>query len=251
MAQDSGGGAGKAAGGRVLSPRLWSRGSWGKGTGFLLLGGQGVCWDTPPHPHPRSPRVLTAPSSLQPEPESLGPVTAPGFAAEQEEDELHRTLGVERFEEILQEAGSRGGEELGRSYGEEDFECEGVGGGELGADRVLLRAGGLGAGRGWGPASWRGGSRAHWQPVHLSLQTIASLPITSTTRCPPTCLLTPGAERHPRAQGGSPAGAPEPPRLGRPPPSRRARKRRMRPVRPRGLGPSASLRLPPHPLPCR
>ncbi|XP_010855664.1 PREDICTED: anion exchange protein 2 [Bison bison bison] len=67
-------------------------------------------------------RVLTAPSSLQPEPESLGPVTAPGFAAEQEEDELHRTLGVERFEEILQEAGSRGGEELGRSYGEEDFE---------------------------------------------------------------------------------------------------------------------------------
>uniref|UniRef100_A0A8C4L3I1 Anion exchange protein n=1 Tax=Equus asinus TaxID=9793 RepID=A0A8C4L3I1_EQUAS len=40
----------------------------------------------------------------------------------QEEDELHRTLGVERFEEILQEAGSRGGEEPGRSYGEEDFE---------------------------------------------------------------------------------------------------------------------------------
>jgi hypothetical protein len=31
---------------------------------------------------------------------------------------------VERFEEILQEAGSRGGEEPGRSYGEEDFECE-------------------------------------------------------------------------------------------------------------------------------
>lgn len=48
---------------------------------------------------------------------------APGFP-EQEEDELHRTLGVERFEEILQEAGSRGGEEPGRSYGEEDFECE-------------------------------------------------------------------------------------------------------------------------------
>ncbi|XP_053782914.1 anion exchange protein 2 isoform X2 [Desmodus rotundus] len=56
----------------------------------------------------------------QPEPESLGPV-APGFP-EQEEDELHRTLGVERFEEILQEAGSRGGEEPSRSYGEEDFE---------------------------------------------------------------------------------------------------------------------------------
>ncbi|XP_077896950.1 anion exchange protein 2 isoform X3 [Ictidomys tridecemlineatus] len=56
----------------------------------------------------------------QPEPESVGPGT-PGFP-EQEEDELHRTLGVERFEEILQEAGSRGGEEPGRSYGEEDFE---------------------------------------------------------------------------------------------------------------------------------
>ncbi|XP_012589315.1 PREDICTED: anion exchange protein 2, partial [Condylura cristata] len=56
----------------------------------------------------------------QPEPEALGPGT-PGFP-EQEDDELHRTLGVERFEEILQEAGSRGGEEPGRSYGEEDFE---------------------------------------------------------------------------------------------------------------------------------
>ncbi|KAL4668895.1 hypothetical protein H8959_007449 [Pygathrix nigripes] len=56
----------------------------------------------------------------QPEPESLGPGT-PGFP-EQEEDELHRTLGVERFEEILHEAASRGGEEPGRSYGEEDFE---------------------------------------------------------------------------------------------------------------------------------
>lgn len=66
-------------------------------------------------------------------------MTAPSFAAEQEEDELHRTLGVERFEEILQEAGSRGGEELGRSYGEEDFECEGVGRGEWGAGGVLLR----------------------------------------------------------------------------------------------------------------
>ena len=77
--------------------------------------------------------VLTAPSSPQPEPESLGPVT-PGFPEQEEEDELHRTLGVERFEEILQEAGSRGGEEPGRSYGEADFECEGArgGGGERG-----------------------------------------------------------------------------------------------------------------------
>lgn len=62
---------------------------------------------------------------LQPESESLGP-PAPGFPVPEEEEdlELHRTLGVERFEEILQEAGSRGGEEPGRSYGEEDFECE-------------------------------------------------------------------------------------------------------------------------------
>lgn len=67
--------------------------------------------------------MCLTPFFSQPEPESLGPA-APGFP-EQEEDELHRTLGVERFEEILQEAGSRGGEEPGRSYGEEDFECEG------------------------------------------------------------------------------------------------------------------------------
>nr|XP_045244035.1 anion exchange protein 2 isoform X5 [Macaca fascicularis] len=69
-----------------------------------------------------APRCPTkgADSFCTPEPESLGPGT-PGFP-EQEEDELHRTLGVERFEEILHEAGSRGGEEPGRSYGEEDFE---------------------------------------------------------------------------------------------------------------------------------
>ena len=93
------------------------------------------------------PCVLSTPSSPQPEPESLGSA-APGFP-EQEEDELHRTLGVERFEEILQEAGSRGGEEPGRSYGEEDFECEGA-------------AGALGStvqqGRGWGGLV--GGTRA-------------------------------------------------------------------------------------------
>ncbi|XP_059113699.1 anion exchange protein 2 isoform X1 [Peromyscus eremicus] len=67
---------------------------------------------------PRRP-ASGADSLHTPEPESLGPGT-PAFP-EQEEDEL-RTLGVERFEEILQEAGSRGGEEPGRSYGEEDFE---------------------------------------------------------------------------------------------------------------------------------
>uniref|UniRef100_A0A5F4WL76 Anion exchange protein n=1 Tax=Callithrix jacchus TaxID=9483 RepID=A0A5F4WL76_CALJA len=65
-------------------------------------------------------RGPASPALGRPEPESLVPGT-PGFP-EPEEDELHRTLGVERFEEILQEAGSRGGEEPGRSYGEEDFE---------------------------------------------------------------------------------------------------------------------------------
>lgn len=102
--------------------------------------------------------VLTAPSSPQPEPESLGPVT-PGFP-EQDEDELHRTLGVERFEEILQEAGSRGGEEPGRSYGEADFECEGARGGGVSAgqgcsgcqDGARMEPGGLAGGR-WRPAS--------------------------------------------------------------------------------------------------
>lgn len=66
---------------------------------------------------------------LQTEPESLGP-EAPGFSLpeEEEKDELG-TLGVERFEEILQETAARGGEEPGRSYGEEDFECEGGPGG--------------------------------------------------------------------------------------------------------------------------
>uniref|UniRef100_A0A8C9M834 Anion exchange protein n=1 Tax=Panthera tigris altaica TaxID=74533 RepID=A0A8C9M834_PANTA len=54
---------------------------------------------------PRRP-ASGADSFCTPEPESLGSA-APGFP-EQEEDELHRTLGVERFEEILQEAG-RGG----------------------------------------------------------------------------------------------------------------------------------------------
>ncbi|XP_019510909.1 PREDICTED: anion exchange protein 2 isoform X1 [Hipposideros armiger] len=68
---------------------------------------------------PRHP-ASGADSFRTPETESLSPA-APGFP-EQEEDELHRTLGVERFDEILQEAGSRGGEEPGRSYGEEDFE---------------------------------------------------------------------------------------------------------------------------------
>uniref|UniRef100_A0A8C3HDU2 Anion exchange protein n=1 Tax=Chrysemys picta bellii TaxID=8478 RepID=A0A8C3HDU2_CHRPI len=42
--------------------------------------------------------------------------------AEDEETDLNKTLGVERFEEILHDSHPRNGEEAGRSYGEEDFE---------------------------------------------------------------------------------------------------------------------------------
>uniref|UniRef100_A0A8C4L3R7 Anion exchange protein n=1 Tax=Equus asinus TaxID=9793 RepID=A0A8C4L3R7_EQUAS len=69
---------------------------------------------------PRGPLPIFL-GSLMINPECQNQPVIAGFP-EQEEDELHRTLGVERFEEILQEAGSRGGEEPGRSYGEEDFE---------------------------------------------------------------------------------------------------------------------------------
>lgn len=83
-----------------------------------------------------------------------------------------------------------------------------------------------------------------------TLNTTASRPTTSITRCPPTCLRTPAAARHPRARDGSLAGALELPRLGRPPPLRRGRKMKMRPVRPRGPGHSPSHHQPPHPLLC-
>lgn len=224
---------GQAAGGRggwsgslALGGGSWGRRRWRQGE---------VSW------------VLRAPSSSQPEPESLGPVT-PGFP-EQEEDELHRTLGVERFEEILQEAGSRGGEEPGRSYGEEDFECEG---GREAGPRGRQGCSGLMAWR-VGPGAGQLGREAvpAGSQDPSSLQTTASPPTTSTTHCPPTCLRTPGAERQPRAQAGSRAGALEPPPPGRPLPSRRARKRKMRPVRLRGPGPSPSRPLPLHPLQCR
>ncbi|KAM8978364.1 LOW QUALITY PROTEIN: anion exchange protein 2 [Sarcophilus harrisii] len=76
---------------------------------------------------PRRPALGTGPGPgpfRTPEPEGSGPHAGPGCPpfAEPEDHELHRTLGLERFEEILQEAGSRSGDEPGRSYGEEDFE---------------------------------------------------------------------------------------------------------------------------------
>ncbi|CAM2104964.1 unnamed protein product [Caretta caretta] len=55
-----------------------------------------------------------------PEAEALGPSSP--TAVEEEETDLNKTLGVERFEEILHDSHPRNGEEAGRSYSEEDFE---------------------------------------------------------------------------------------------------------------------------------
>ncbi|XP_025905661.1 anion exchange protein 2-like [Nothoprocta perdicaria] len=55
-----------------------------------------------------------------PEQEAPGP-GSPRFAEEDEKD-LNKALGVERFEEILSDAHPRSVEDAGRSYGEEDFE---------------------------------------------------------------------------------------------------------------------------------
>ncbi|XP_049654245.1 anion exchange protein 2 isoform X1 [Accipiter gentilis] len=57
----------------------------------------------------------------QPEQEALG-AGSPVFEEEEEEKDLNKALGVERFEEILCDAHPRNAEEAGRSYGEEDFE---------------------------------------------------------------------------------------------------------------------------------
>ncbi|XP_067391807.1 anion exchange protein 2 isoform X2 [Emydura macquarii macquarii] len=53
------------------------------------------------------------------EPDALGP--GPPAVAEEETD-LNKALGVERFEEILHDSHPRNGEEARRSYSEEDFE---------------------------------------------------------------------------------------------------------------------------------
>lgn len=99
-----------------------------------------------------------------------------------------------------------------------------------------------------GGLGWPGGGHIRQQDVPSSLQTTASPRTTSITHCPPTCLRTPAAARHPRAQDGSLEGALEPPPLGRRLPLRRGRKTRMRPVRLRAPGHSPSRPLPPHPL---
>ncbi|XP_075000581.1 anion exchange protein 2 isoform X2 [Calonectris borealis] len=56
-----------------------------------------------------------------PEQEALG-AGSPAFGEEEEEKDLNKALGVERFEEILCDTHPRNAEEAGRSYGEEDFE---------------------------------------------------------------------------------------------------------------------------------
>ncbi|XP_056190108.1 anion exchange protein 2 isoform X1 [Falco biarmicus] len=57
----------------------------------------------------------------RPEQETPG-AGSPVFGEEEEEKDLNKALGVERFEEILCDAHPRNAEEAGRSYGEEDFE---------------------------------------------------------------------------------------------------------------------------------
>ncbi|XP_073191076.1 anion exchange protein 2 isoform X4 [Lepidochelys kempii] len=67
-----------------------------------------------------SPAAMDFLLGCQPEAEALGP-SSPA-AVEEEETDLNKTLGVERFEEILHDSHPRNGEEAGRSYSEEDFE---------------------------------------------------------------------------------------------------------------------------------
>uniref|UniRef100_A0A8C5U030 Anion exchange protein n=1 Tax=Malurus cyaneus samueli TaxID=2593467 RepID=A0A8C5U030_9PASS len=65
--------------------------------------------------------LLIPAAGPQPEQEALG-AGSPAFVEEEEEKDLNKALGVERFEEILNDAHPRSAEEAGRSYGEEDFE---------------------------------------------------------------------------------------------------------------------------------
>uniref|UniRef100_A0A8C4RXV4 Anion exchange protein n=1 Tax=Erpetoichthys calabaricus TaxID=27687 RepID=A0A8C4RXV4_ERPCA len=60
--------------------------------------------------------TTSRPASLQQLLENKPPTS------EEEEGDLNKTLGVERFEEILHESHGRSGEDLRRNYNEEDFE---------------------------------------------------------------------------------------------------------------------------------
>ncbi|KAM6422124.1 LOW QUALITY PROTEIN: anion exchange protein 2 [Rhynochetos jubatus] len=72
-------------------------------------------------PAPPGLHQLLSSAFQRPEQEAPGS-GAFGGAEEEEEKDLNKALGVERFEEILSDAHPRGAEEPGRSYGEEDFE---------------------------------------------------------------------------------------------------------------------------------
>lgn len=98
-------------------------------------------------------RPLIPAARPQPEQEALG-AGSPAFGEEEEEKDLNKALGVERFEEILNDAHPRNAEEAGRSYGEEDFECERG----QGRAQSRERAGsGRGASREWGAGrTWAG-----------------------------------------------------------------------------------------------
>ncbi|XP_069715192.1 anion exchange protein 2 isoform X2 [Phaenicophaeus curvirostris] len=66
--------------------------------------------------------MARATATAGPEQDVPGAVS-PAFPAEEEEEkDLNKALGVERFEEILNDARARGSDDPGRSYGEEDFE---------------------------------------------------------------------------------------------------------------------------------
>ncbi|XP_053914374.1 anion exchange protein 2 isoform X2 [Cuculus canorus] len=69
---------------------------------------------------PGAPAVLSR--GAQPEQDVAGAVPGAFPAEEEEEKDLNKALGVERFEEILNDARARGSDDPGRSYGEEDFE---------------------------------------------------------------------------------------------------------------------------------
>lgn len=77
------------------------------------------------HPPPRLPKSPHGPSFLAARAQLVGPVTVPGFAAEQEEDEPTAPWAWSGSRRSFRRVPRR--EELGHSYGEEDFECEGVG----------------------------------------------------------------------------------------------------------------------------
>uniref|UniRef100_A0A8C8BSS7 Anion exchange protein n=1 Tax=Otus sunia TaxID=257818 RepID=A0A8C8BSS7_9STRI len=91
-----------------------------QGAGTVVLGVHGG--DTAPghgNGGAGGPRPAAVP---QPEQEVPG-AGSPVFGEEEEEEkDLNKALGVERFEEILCDTHPRNAEEAGRSYGEEDFE---------------------------------------------------------------------------------------------------------------------------------